>query len=304
MNQKLHKDLSTLLDFFLMQRSNPPEQLTYKPKLINKPGFFTLKALQQHLNNPLLKPEWVHIKTEGKTVLIDTGLHEKNVQRRLLHFMDKNIIERELRKGGAVVLEGLDILDPGINAFCAKLEEALPCSLTNSVAFFSQARNEAYDGHADSDDVLVIQLSGKKTWDIFEPQQRRYLGNENQNEHQLGPVMQQITMSPGDALYVRAGVPHRCHTAADHSMHISFDLLDRTPNVDQITKEASQKYYHACALPYVPADDVINKYVELLQSPEFKVSVEKQTRQIRENSARFREQVERASGVRFLSKFK
>jgi ribosomal protein L16 Arg81 hydroxylase len=218
--------------------------------------------------------------------------------------MDKSIIERELRKGGALVLEGLDILDPGINAFCAKLEEALPCSMTNSVAFFSQKQNEAYDGHADSDDVLVVQLSGKKTWDIFEPQQRRYLGNDSQADHQLGPVLQQITMGPGDALYVRAGVPHRCHTTADHSLHIAFDLLDRTPNVDQITKEANQKYYYACAQPYVPAGKVVDEYIDLLKSPEFQVSLEKQTRQIRENAARFREQVDSASGVRFLSKFK
>lgn len=304
MNQKLHKDLSTLLDFFLKQRSNPPEQLTYKPKLINKPSFFSLKDLQHHLNNPLIKPEWVHLKTDGKTVLSDTSLHEKIVQRRPLHFMDKTIIERELRKGGALVLEGLDILDPGINAFCAKLEEGLPCSITNSVAFFSQKQNEAYDGHADSDDVMVIQLSGKKTWDLFEPQQRRYLGNDNQSEHQLGPVLQQITMSPGDALYVRAGVPHRCQTAADHSLHIAFDLLDRTPSVEQITKEANQKYFYACEQPYAPAGDVIDKYIELLKSPEFQVSVEKQTRQVRENAAKFREQVDRAYGVRFLSKFK
>jgi len=304
MNQKLPKDLTTLLDFFLKQRSNPPEQLTYKPKLINKPSFFSVKDLQNLLNNPLLKPEWVHLKTDGKTVLSDTTLHEKIVQRRPLHFMDKHIIERELRKGGAVVLEGLDILDPNINAFCAKLEEALPCALSNSVAFFSQTQNEAYEAHADSDDVLVIQLSGKKTWDIFEPQQRRYLGNENQNEHQLGPVLQQITMSAGDVLYVRAGVPHCCHTAADHSLHIAFDLLDRTPNVDQITKEANPRYYHACEQPYEPASKVIEKYVELLKSPEFQVAVEKQTKEIREKNARFREQVERASGLRFLSKFK
>jgi len=304
MNQKLHKDLSTLFEFFLKQRSNPPEQFTYKPKLIDKPSFFSVRELQHHLNNPLLKPEWVHLKTDGKNVLSDTTLHEKIVQRRPLHFMDKHIIERELRKGGALVLEGLDLLDPNINAFCAKLEEALPCALTNSVAFFSQTQNEAYEGHADSDDVLVIQLSGKKTWDIFEPQQRRYLGNENQTDYQLGPVQQQITLSPGDVLYARAGVPHRCHTAANHSLHIAFDLLDRTPNPDQITKEANTRYYHACEQPYAPAGQVIDKYIELLKSPEFQVAVEKQTKEIREKNARFREQVERASGVRFLSKFK
>ncbi len=304
MNQKLHKDLALLFDFFKKQRSNPPEEFTFKPGLISKPSFFTTRELQQHLNNPLLKPEWVHLKTDGSNVSTDSSVIEKNVQRRFLKFMDKNIIERELRKGGALVLEGLDILDPNINAFCAKIEEALPCSLTNSVAFFSQTQSEAYGGHADSDDVLVIQLGGKKIWDIFEPQQRRYLGNDNQNEYQLGPVLQQITMKPGDALYLRAGVPHRCHTAADYSLHIAIDLLDRTPNADQITKEANLRYYHACEQPYEPADKVIDKYIELLKSPEFQVSVEKQTKEIRDNAAKFREQVERSTGVRFLSKFK
>ena len=78
MNQKLPKDLATLLDFFIKQRKNPPEQLTYKAKLIDKPSFFSVKELQNLLNNPLLKPEWVHLKTDGKTVLSDTTLHEKN----------------------------------------------------------------------------------------------------------------------------------------------------------------------------------------------------------------------------------
>jgi len=304
MQQKLHKDLSVLFDFFKSQRSNPPEEFTHKSGLIKNPSFFSLRELQQHLNNPLLKPEWVHIKTDGKTVSTSTSLVEKIVQRRALNFMDKNIIERELRKGGALVLEGLDILDPGINAFCAKLEESFPCSMTNSVAFFSQSQNEAYEGHVDSDDVLVIQLSGKKTWDIFAPQQRRYLGTDNQNEHQLGPVQQQITMKAGDVLYVRAGMPHRCHTAADHSLHIAFDLLDRTPNADQITKEANHRYYHACEQPYESASKVIDKYIDLLKSPDFQVSIEKQTKEIRETNAKFREKVDRASGVRYLSKFK
>ena len=304
MQQKLHKDLSVLFDFFKSQRNDPPEEFVYKPSLIKNPSFFTIRDLQQYLNNPLLKPEWVHLKTDGKMVSTDSCLVEKIVQRRALNFMDKNIIERELRKGGALVLEGLDMLNPDINAFCAKLEETLPCSLTNSVAFFSQAQNEAYGGHTDSDDVLVIHLGGKKTWDIFGIQQRRYLGGENQTEDQLGPVLQQITMKPGDVFYLRAGVPHRCHTAADYSLHIAFDLLDRTPNADQITEKANLRYYHACEQPYEPANKVIDKYIELLKSPDFQVSMEKQTKEIRESNAKFREKVDRANGVRYLSKLK
>ena len=37
---------------------------------------------------------------------------------------------------------------------------------------------------------------------------------------EAGKRIADIVMKPGDALYVRAGVPHICETAADHSLHL------------------------------------------------------------------------------------
>ncbi|MFV2031141.1 MAG: JmjC domain-containing protein [Gammaproteobacteria bacterium] len=303
MKQKLHKELGVLLEFYNQQRTNPPEEFTCRAGLISKPSFFTLKDFQRHLNNPLLKPEWIHIKTAGQMVPTDAALLSKNIQQRHLYFMDKELINQELNKGAAIVLEGLDILDPSINAFCAKLDEGLPCGIANSVAFFSQQQNEAYEGHADSDDVLVVQLDGRKTWHLFEPQQRRYLGNENLNDEKLGPFKHKITLRPGDALYVRAGVPHRCTTEGDFSLHMSFDLLDRTPNVEQITSEANDLYYHACELPYAPGSKVVDKYIEILKSPDFQAALKDETDDVANIIREYRQKISRASGVRGLSKF-
>lgn len=303
MKFKLHKDLSTLLDFYNKQRKSPPAEYAYAPGLISKPGFFTLKDLQHHLNNPLLKPEWIHVKTAGRRIPLDSSMLKKNVQMKILDFMDKDLINQELGKGGAIVLEGLDILDPGINAFCARLDEGMPCGIANSESFFSQAGNEAYEAHADSDDVLVVQLEGRKNWNLYEPQQRRYLGAENQSKSQLGPVKNQVSMRPGDALYVRAGVPHLCSTPGKFSLHISFDLLDRTPNVEKITKEANIKYFHACEQPYEPGSKVIDKYIEILKSPAFQADLESETKIVREEIRRFRERVARVSNIRSLAKF-
>ena len=303
MKIKLHKDLSTLLEFYNKQRSSPPAEYAYSPGLISKPSFFSLKDLQDHLNNPLLKPEWIHIKTAGRLIPLDSIMLHKNVQMKLLEFMDKDLINQELEKGGAIVLEGLDILVPSINAFCTKLDEGMPCGIANCESFFSQAGNEAYEGHCDSDDVLVVQLEGRKTWHLYEPQQRRYFGNENLTESQLGPVKNEISMRPGDALYVRAGVPHRCTTPGKFSLHLSFDLLDRTPNVEKITKAANTQYLHACEQPYEPGSKVIDKYIELLKSPAFQANLESETKIVREEIRRFRERVARTSNIRSLSKF-
>jgi ribosomal protein L16 Arg81 hydroxylase len=217
--------------------------------------------------------------------------------------MDKELLSNAVNKGAAVVLEGIDILDANINEFAARLDNSLPCVLSNAEVFLSQQDNEAYEGHCDADDVLVVQLAGKKTWQLFKPQQRRYSGIANQNEQQLGPVMQEVTMRPGDALYARAGVPHRCITSAPFSLHMSFDLVDNTPTTADIAGEATKQYKHACELPYESADRVVDRYVSILKSDEFQAALEEATAYKRKDIENFRQMLGRTSAVRSLNKF-
>ena len=304
MKQKLHKDLQALLEFYLKQRQDPPEVFTYKAGVIDKPSFFTVSDLQHHLNNPLLQPQWVHMKRDGKRVELEKSCFEKKVQTRQLNFIDKQVINEEIGKGAAAVLEGIDILDPGVNDFVARLDEALPCVLSNAEVFLSQQGNEAYEGHCDTDDVLVVQLAGRKTWHLFEPQQRRYADIENLSDTRLGPVMQELQMRPGDALYLRAGVPHRCLTSGPFSLHMSFDLVDKSPTIFDITREANNQYLHACELPYEPLSKVVDRYTGVLKSEDFQEALEEATEYKRRELQNFRQMLGRASAVRSLSKFK
>ena len=303
MKQKMHKDLVSLIGFYQKQHHNPPEVFNYGAGVIDKPGFFTVKDLQHHLNNPLLSPEWVHVKIDGDRVELEKSCFYKTVQSRKLHFMDKEVLHNAINQGAAVVLEGIDILDAEVNSFVAKLDESLPCVIANSVVFFSQHDNEAYEGHCDADDVLVVQLAGKKTWQLFKPQQRRYADIQEQSDQQLGPVMHEINMRPGDALYVRAGVPHRCMTPGDFSLHMSFDLCDSTPDTAEIAREATNQYNHACELPYKPAADVVDRYVSIMQSAEFQSALEEATNIKREDISNFRRMLGRSSGLRSLNRF-
>ena len=303
MKQKLHRDLQALLDFYQKQRQNPPAEFAHGTGVSDKPGYFTIADLQRHLNNPLLRPEWVHVKLDGKRLELEKSCFYKTVQGRQLDFMDKQALNNEINKGAAVVLEGIDILDADINAFVARLDESLPCVMANSVVFFSQQDSEAYGGHCDADDVLVVQLAGKKTWQLFRPQQRRYLGITDQSEEQLGPVMHEVAMRPGDALYVRAGVPHRCLTTTPCSLHMSFDLVDNTPTTAEIAAEATNQYKHACEEPYAPTDKVVERYVSILEDKEFRQALAEATEFKRGEIARFREMLGRSSSVRSLNKF-
>jgi len=303
MTYALNDELAKLLEFFLEQRKNPPEILTHASGLISDPGFFSVKSLQTHLCNPLLNPSWVHLIVNGESISLESACLFKPVQNLKLGFMDKDVINNELAKGAAVVLEGVDILEPAINAFVGKLDEALPCSLCSCGAFFSQPGNEAYAGHVDSDDVLAMQLSGEKLWQIFAPQQRRYAETTHLTQEQLGPVIQEVIMRPGDALYVRAGVPHLVKTTGDHSLHMAFDLVDSTPSVEQITQEANKMYDYACEDPYASPSKVMQRYVKLLESQDFQGMLSEATQSLKADAKQFRQRVGRSSAVDALSGF-
>jgi hypothetical protein len=303
MRDTLHPELQQLLDFFLATHRKPPEAYAIAAGLLPSPQFFSVAQLQQHLNNPLLAPDWVHLRARGQTVPLDGACLWKTVQTRKLVFMDKQLIDEQLRRGAAIVLEGLDILDERINAFTARVDAALPCALINCVAFFSQRGNEAYGGHRDSDDVLVVQVAGAKRWHIFAPQQRRHFGNAPLTREQMGREIADVVLHAGDALYLRAGVPHSCETPGEFSLHLSFDLCDRTPNIEQITHEANARYNQACADTHAPATDVVDRYVKLLQSPDFSGELTAATRQLRDNATAFRERIGRSAAIRALDRF-
>ena len=303
MKNSLHPDLKLLLDFFLAQRQNLPTEYTYAEGVIPSPSFFTVKSLQQHLNNPLLSPAWVHLVSQGKSVPLEDSCFYKLVQHNQLRFMNKDLLNNELKNGAAVVLEGVDILDASINGFVSKIEEALPCSLSNCVAFFSQRQNEAYEAHCDSDDVLVIQLSGKKRWHLYAPQQRRYADTTHLTADRLGPVTSELIMQPGDALFVRAGVPHKCDTVDSHSLHLAFDLLDSTPSVEQITQEANKLYDYACEEPFSPATKVMDRYIRILQSEEFQTSLKNATQGVKHDANQFRHCIGKSSSINALTKY-
>jgi len=303
MSDNLPPDLKKLFGFYVEQRNNPPRDYAHAPGLLSSPSFFSVERLQQHLNNPLLSPEWVQLRYKEEFFPLEKQMLWKKVQEKDLRFIDKTTIHEVLARGGSIILEGLDILEPAINTFLAKVDAAMPCALSNAVAFFSQKNNEAYRGHRDEDDVLVIHLSGEKKWRIFAPQQRRYLGNFPLSIAQMGEQIAELVMQPGDALFLRAGVPHIVETTGDHSLHIAFDLVDRTPGVEDISYSANQLYKQGSENPHVPVSQVIDHYRGILKDPKFLQEMASFTEATRDKAANFRRQIGQAKGVRALSKY-
>lgn len=291
-----------VLTDFLRGALAQQEPFTKQLQALDPQALFGVDHFQRHLNNPLLSSDWLQVSLNNQLINLDGDCLWKMVQRKKLVFIDKQKIQTALLQGAAVVLEGLDILDPKINQLLADVDNLFPCALSNAEGFFSQKGNEAYTGHRDSDDVLVIQISGRKHWHVHHPQQRRYFGNTPLSKEQMGPVLAEFDLNPGDILYVRAGVPHRCTTPADHSLHVSIDLCDRTPNIQQITHVANERYNHASAASNVPPAKIVDHYIELLKDTGFQKQLAAATDETRNESGKFRRRIGQSSSITALNK--
>jgi ribosomal protein L16 Arg81 hydroxylase len=286
----VHPQLTTLLTFLTEKAWKLPEARDYwhEKGLMGTPEFFTLKDLKAYVNSPMLMPDYFALIYQGKKIDCSQAIAHKVVQRAHIQFLNKGVLEEYLSRGAALVVEGLDIVFPEINAFCAAIDESKTDTLSNAVVFFSQRGAEAYRGHRDSADVLVLHLAGQKTWRLHERQAPRRVDLGELSPEKMGPLRGEVTMNPGDALFIRGGTPHQVETKSPFSLHISFDITDRNLYPDTALELLLEQYNRASASNYTSSEGVVAKLVEHATSPEFKQRIAEAHRQQISNCRQFR----------------
>jgi ribosomal protein L16 Arg81 hydroxylase len=198
------------------------------------------------------------------------------------------VLQHHLEQGAACVLEGLDILEPEINALAASLDRAHAATFSNATVFFSQRGNEAYRGHLDTDDVLVVHMAGEKLWRIHRRQQPRRIGLTDLGDAQMGPVEAEVVMRPGDVMYLRNFTPHRVETLSESSLHMSFDLCDRQPSIE-LALQLLLKHYDQDSSPRpVPPREEIDKLFGLSRGPAYESDLAQMTTTEKAGHAEFR----------------
>jgi hypothetical protein len=300
----MHPQLASLLTFLKETAWTLPEERDFwhQKALIGAPEFFTLKDLKAYINSPMLMPEYFSLIHQGKHIDCSQAIAHKVVQRVHIQFLNKGVLEDYLSRGAALVAEGLDIVFPEINEFCGAIDAARPNILSNAVVFFSQRGAEAYRGHRDSTDVLVMHLAGQKKWRLHARQAPRRVDLGELSPEQMGPLRKEVTMNPGDALFLRAGTPHQVETLSPYSLHISFDILDRNLFPEAVLELLLGQYNRASCSSYSASDAVAAKLVEHATSPEFKHRVAEAQREQTMNCQRFRSLLG-SNVVRALDKF-
>ena len=258
-------------DFYFKEALAAPDTVAYvhKPGLAADQRLFSMADLRRHLNNPLLDLNYLNFFVAGKPVDLSEARVYKVVQRRRIEFVDRRVLEKHLGEGAACVLEGVDILEPEINALAAALDRAHAATFCNATVFFSQRDHEAYRGHVDTDDVLVIHLAGEKRWRLHRRQSPRRVTLCDLGDAEMGVFEAEVVMRPGDVLYLRSFTPHKVETLAPFSLHLSFDLCDRQPSIEAALQLLLQHYDRESASPLTPPAQALEKLFSLARTPRY-----------------------------------
>ena len=147
---------------------------------------------------------------------------------------DAQRVSELLRQGATVVLDFIESLTPELASVAATIEIVTGGPVACN-AYCSWQAHPGFGSHFDTMDVFALHISGTKTWRLYEGRadNAAEIPGFNcasvpaaQREIAKGRVAQEVTMKPGDLLYVPRGQYHDALANSDASLHVSFGVTE------------------------------------------------------------------------------
>ncbi len=138
---------------------------------------------------------------------------------------DPDRIAAAFEAGATIVLQALHLNWTPVARFCRALEAELGHP-AQANSYYTPRDSQGFAVHHDTHDVFVLQVAGEKHWRVYDPlwelplKQQRY--SKSLGEH--GPPVLELTLQPGDTLYLPRGWLHDALTSDTDSLHITVGV--------------------------------------------------------------------------------
>lgn len=151
--------------------------------------------------------------------------------RELDDVVDPVKVVARLAEGATLVLQSLHRTISSVAAFVTRLQDEISHPVQAN-AYLTPPAAAGLAEHADLHDVLAVQLHGSKRWWV------EGLGD--------------ITVHPGDVVYVPRGARHRAETATETSLHLTIGIIrvTRRQVIDRILRDGPESLDDPLPLGY------------------------------------------------------
>jgi Cupin superfamily protein len=201
-NRRLHlhtataEDLASLLPWTLFNDLITPERL-----LSGK-----VQATRQGMNIP------IEMLADFKS-----GIHERILLTRKIQSL--------CDQGLSFVINSIDELVPQIAALSATMERFFRAPV-HANCYASFTRDSAFKAHWDNQNVLILQVHGRKRWWCHgQPFRHPIHARQHPVPRDLGPAEFETVLEPGDALFIPRGDVHRAQVEGAHSLHLTVTIV-------------------------------------------------------------------------------
>lgn len=236
------------LDQQMLHVPGPPDRFTHLF------SFARMNALLRHQHRSSMQ---VHLVLGGSRIDPSKYYHDHAGKRRWKQGrsrIDLAAFQEYIQRGATLHLTNLHEVSDSLARFNETLER-LFCTSFEIVSFTSWGSIHGFPLHFSCDEVLVLQIEGRKRWDVYRPtEQSRYpLHQADQSYHDAMQAMdradQRGALAPelrdefdhiksqlvwtgvleqGDLLYVPRGWPHQVFPLSEPSMHITCAFVPPT----------------------------------------------------------------------------
>jgi mannose-6-phosphate isomerase-like protein (cupin superfamily) len=136
--------------------------------------------------------------------------------------------------GASLVANAVDPLTPEMRAVGRILEEEL-VGYTAANLYCSFQGRRAFATHFDTHEVFAIHTEGEKVWRIYEGRETAPVTKAGgvteaprDHEQRRGKVLFEVTLRPGDLLYIPRGQYHDALASSEASLHVTFSVEPMT----------------------------------------------------------------------------
>ncbi|MFC7344509.1 JmjC domain-containing protein [Saccharopolyspora griseoalba] len=203
----------------------------------------------QHLLDVVMRrslaPPQVRCVRDGAEIPAREYLSEVTTRRgQVLPMIDPARLGRVLAEGATLVVDGLNRWDPTMEVACRALQWWAD-ELCQVNIYLTTQDSSGFALHWDDHDVLIVQLDGRKQWEVRGPSRVAPMFRDTDpNVEPPDDLVWSGTLQPGDVLHIPRGYWHRASRADEgpggHSLHATFGLQQRT-GIDLVTWLADQK---------------------------------------------------------------
>ena len=150
-------------------------------------------------------------------------------------------------KGATIRVKAIERFFEPLGELCRNLQEEL-ASPVRANLYCTPGHSRGFNLHFDTHEVFVLQLMGRKQWQVFEPTtplplefvpplpfedndqalKRSHVGRKGSEQDidqtELGLPTLEATMEPGDCLYLPRGFVHQANTLEEPSVHLTIGI--------------------------------------------------------------------------------